>query len=188
MELIKDIAKQFYPLLIMLACVLFVVGVYFSADMFGGTGVFEGTGEVFEPMLVSDELKNDGLSYVGSTSSGYTPVVKYISVAHAVGESVTFKDMFTVRKEDGTTVSGSTEDGFAIYLIDIKSLSGNSMLEVLSTEEIAGLEEIPAAFIYDKELDTLYFHGSGTYMVYVKVYGPDGGQTTYEFKLPVETS
>ena len=50
------------------------------------------------------------------------------------------------------------------------------------------MEEIPAAFVYDKENDLLYIYGSGTYTVEVKVYGASGATQTYEFNLPVEVS
>ena len=188
MELIKDITKQFYPLLIMLSCIAFVLRIFFSADVFGGEGVLESGGKIYAPMLHSDELKNDGLGYVSSAQSGYVPVAKYVGGAQCVGGQASFKNMFSVRKENGSFVGGSTEDEFALYLIDIQTESGNSVLAYLTADEIANMDEVPAAFIYDRENDELHFHGSGTYVVYVKIYGKSGGQTTYEFKLPVEAS
>lgn len=188
MELIKDIVRQFYPLLIMLSCITFVLWIFFSSDIFGGDGVLEGGGKVYAPMMGTDQLKNDGLSYVGGASSGYVPVVKYSAGAQNVGEEAVFKDLFSVKKENGSFVNGSTEDGFALYLMDIRTASGNSVLATLTAEEIENLEEVTTAFIYDRENDILYFHGSGTYIVYIKVYGSSGGQKTYEFKLPVEAS
>mgnify|MGYP003301527749 FL=1 len=56
----------------------------------------------------------------------------------------------------------------------------------MSTDDLANMEELPSAFVYDKELDMLYVFGSGTYTVSVKIYFDVGGMETYEFKLPVE--
>ena len=188
MELIKDITKQFYPLLIMLSCIVFVLRIFFSADVFGGEGVLESGGKIYAPMLKTDELTNTGFETVASAQSRYVPVAKYAGNAQSVGGKATFKTLLSVKKENGSFVSGSTEDEFAIYLIDIQTESGNSVLAYLTADEIANMDEVPAAFIYDRENDELHFHGSGTYVVYVKIYGKSGGQTTYEFKLPVEAS
>lgn len=186
MEKIKIVIKPFYSLLIMIGCVILVINVFFSATNSGGLKIFETSGSIFQPMLGSDEVKNEGLNYLESLESGYVPIVKYSSGVQRVGESVVFKSLMTVRKENGTNVSGSVEDDFALYLMDIKSQAGESVLETLSSEEIAELEEIPASFVYDKEQDKLYFFGSGIYIVYVKIYGSSGGLETYEFQLPVE--
>ena len=187
MEMIKTIVKQFYPLMLMIACVLFVVYIFFSAELNEGKGVFEGAGNVYAPMIGKDEVKNEGLNYMENNAQSYVPLIKYNSGAKAVGDCVKFKELFLVQKEDGSFVNGDTEDGFAIYLEDIKSKAGNSVLERLSSEEVAQMEEIPASFIYDKEQDLLYIFGSGTFVVYIKVYGSGGGTELYEFNLPVET-
>ena len=188
MELIKDIVKQFYTLLIMIGCITFVLWIFFSAEIFGGEGVLEGGGKIYEPMLQTDELTNTGFETVAGAQSGYIPVAKYVGSAQSVGSKATFKTLLSVKKENGSFVSGSTEDEFSIYLIDIQTESGNSVLAYLTADEIANMDEVPAAFIYDRENDELHFHGSGTFVVYVKIYGKSGGQTTYEFKLPVEAS
>lgn len=187
MEMIKSIVNQFYPLLIMLACVSFVIYVFFSVEFNGGEGVFEATGNIYAPMIGTDEVKNDGLDYVSGSVTGGVPVVKYISGAKQAGTNFVFKDVLEVHKAGGSIVSATTEDDFAIYLADIKTQSGESVLQFLSKEEIENLEEIPAAFIYDKETDLLYLYSSGIYTVEVKIYGNNGGQEVYEFKLPVET-
>ncbi len=187
MELIKDIIRQFYPLLIMCACVSFVVYVFFSANYNGGDGVFENTGNIYAPMIEDDELKQDGLNYIVEEVNAYVPEIQYNSGAKQIGDCIAFKELFLVKKEDGSFVNGSLEDDFALYLTDITQ-SGNSVLERMTSEEIDVMEEIPAAFVYDKENDLLYIYGSGTYTVEVKVYGASGATQTYEFNLPVEVS
>jgi len=187
MEMIRVIVKQFYPLLILFSCLSFVVYIFFSAELNNGEGVFEGAGSVYVNMIGTDELKNEGLNHVQSNEDGYVPMLKYNSGVRNVGDCVNFKEMFLAQKEDGSFVEAKTEDGFALYLEDIRNQSGNSVLVRLSSEEIERLEEIPASFIYDNEQGLLYFYGSGTYVVYVKVYGNGGAVELYEFNLPVET-
>lgn len=187
MEMIKSIVKQFYPLLIMMACVSFAVYTFFSGSLNGGEGMFEAGGNIYAPMLGTDEIKNDGLSYIGGASAGDVPVVTYASGAQQSGTNLIFKGLLSVKKSDGTIVNATTENDFTIYLQDIKTLSGESVLEVLSTSEIENLGEIPAPFIYDKVTDRLYMYSSGIYIVQVKIYGSSGGQEIYEFQLPVET-
>ena len=186
MEQIKEIIKQFYPILIMCACVSFVVYVFFSADYNGGKGVFENAGNVYAPMIEDDELKYDGLTYIGDEVNSYVPEVKYNAGAKQVGDCIRFKELFLVKREDGSWVAGNTEDDYALYLIDI-TRTGNSVLEYMSYEEIENMEEIPAAFVYDKENDLLYIYGSGIYTVKIKVYGNSGASKVFEFQLPVES-
>lgn len=183
MELIKDVIKQFYPLLILSSCVLFVIYVFFSA---GDEGIFENVGAIYAPMMGSDALKNEGLQYLMSNTDAYIPVIRYNSGAKSVGDCMRFRTLFLVEMRDGNWVSGDEETGFALYLEDIKNKSGNSVLERLSPEAIDELEEIPASFVYDKENDLLYVYASGVYLVQVKVYGIGGGMQVYEFNLPVE--
>ena len=61
-------------------------------------------------------------------------------------------------------------------------------MEVMSANDIAQLEEVPAPFVYDKENDLLYIFASGTYHVIVKIYTDSGASQSYEFQLPVETN
>lgn len=171
MEHIKDI-------LIMCACVSFVVYVFFAANYNGGVGVFENAGNIYAPMMEDEEVVHDGLDYIGEEVNSYVPEIKYNSGAKQVGDCVAFKELFLVR----------TEEDYALYLIDIKNQSGNSVLECLSSEDLEDMDEIPAPFVYDKEKDLLYIFGSGIYTVEIKVYGSNGEVGCYEFNLPVEVS
>ena len=186
MELIKDVIKQFYPLLIMCSCVLFVIYVFFSAGDYGNEGIFENIGYIYRTMIGDDAREDDSILYLASSTDAYIPAIKYNSGAKSVGECMKFHSLFLVEMQDGSFVSGDEENGFALYLEDIKNTSGNSVLERLSSEAIDELEEIPAPFIYDKENDLLYVYSSGVYLVQIKVYGTGGGMQVYEFNLPVE--
>lgn len=190
MEMLKDIVRAYYSLFITGACMLFVVGVYFSGAANGGMGVFEKAGETYDSMIDTENIGTNGLDYIGGAGAGQSdaPVMKYASGVRNVGEVVTFKNLLKVQLSNGNEVSGSTENGFAIYLVDIRSAEGNSEMLIMSAQDIEDLEEIPAAFLYDKENDQLHLHKSGTYTVIVKIYGSSGVSAVYEFKLPVEVA
>lgn len=188
MEMIKDIVRQFYPLVIAVSCVLFVIWIFFSAGMSDGSGVFEVSGSLFKSAVDTGMLKNDGVRFVENEVSGYVPLVRYAGGARTSGEILVFKELLQVRKEDGSWVSGSMEDDFTIYLMDIRNQRGNSAMLRMTEEEIAGLEDIPVLFLYEKESDLLCCYSHGIYTVIVKIYAANGGMAVYEFKLPVEVS
>ena len=177
MELVKDLIRQFYPVLIMTSTVLFVVYIFFSIQIYGGKGVMEGAGQLFSPTLATGAIINNGLDYLENSNVGVMPEVRYIGGIRTVGDILIFKELFEM-----------SEDDSEIYLLDIKNGDGASALVKMSMEEIAGLEYIPAPFIYEKDLDMLFYFASGSYTVSIKVYGIDGCQEIYEFTMPVETA
>lgn len=95
-------------------------------------------------------------------------------------------DMFEVEYEDGTRIPLSEDDNTSIYLVDVRDSANNILVEKLTTEDIEVLEEIPAAFVYDKEQHILYFHQSGTFQVFIRVYTGSSQGVLYEFTIPVE--
>ncbi|MBQ2901137.1 MAG: hypothetical protein IJE49_04760 [Agathobacter sp.] len=188
MELIKNIVKQFYPLIIMLGCVSFAIWMFFSTGLRGKDNVFEGAGEVFSPVLDTGNLKNEGLSYVEGAVSDYVPVMTYTGGTQNAGSYIAMKSLFDVTMEDGSVVNGSEESGFTIYLTDIQNQAGDSVLMFLNADDIASMEEILVPFVYEKEQDILCCFQGGIYTVYVKICGTNGGEHTYVFQLPVEHS
>ncbi len=115
----------------------------------------------------------------------HIPHVTYTKGAQYKGSGIKFKEMFEVTLPSGTA-GGESTAGFALFLKDIRDGSGKSRLLFLDSEAIASMEEIPADFIYDREKDLLYIHGSGIYYIEIKVYTEDGSAVTYELALPVE--
>ena len=186
MEKVKDFVREYYHLMMAGICVLFVVSVFFSNASNDGMG--GNAGKVYESMLDTENIGTNGPTIIGGAGALETPLIKYASGAREVGEVLTFKNLLKVQLSNGTEVSGSTENGFAIYLLDIRNSEGNSEMLVMSEAEIENLEEIPASFLYDKENDKLHLHKSGTYTVIVKIYGSSGAFAEYEFKLPVEVN
>ena len=188
MEQLKIVIKTHFELLIMTGCVMLVIGVFFFTETNYGMGIFGKTGTIFSPLVEDDKLKNEGVGHLQGYVSSYIPIVHYNAGALHEGDCVEFKNLMTVELEDGTLVRGNTEKGFAIYLLDIQTQTGNSVLEKISMDELANMEEVPNTFIYDKELDMLYIFGIGIFTVQVKIYSESGGSQIYEFKLPVELS
>ena len=188
MEIIKSMLKHYYSLLLLLAFFSFVIWMFFSEGLHGKENVFWATGEVVAPLLHGGEMKSDGIAYMENNVSGYVPVITYTGGIQEVGKYISIKSLLDVTLEDGTTVNGSVEDGFTIYLEDIKNSAGNSTLMYLTAEDIANMEEIPASFVYEKEEDILHCFASGIYTVYLKIYGSNGGVESYVFQMPVEPS
>lgn len=186
MDLIKDITKYFYPILIMVSCFLFVIMLFFSTTVYEKSGVFEGVGTLFASATDTLERKSDGISYIKNAVTTYVPVVKYVAGAPSSGSFVAFKQQLEVIREDGSAARGNVEDTFAIYLLDIKNKNGDSVLIHMTEDENTTPDEFSSPFVYDKENDVLHCFSSGVYIVYIKVYGENGGAETYEFQLPVE--
>lgn len=182
----KTILKQIILLLIVFSCVIFALYIYYSASINGKEGLFKGTGAYVEAIMDTEmENDNDIECTEDTEEENDVPLLNYMYGTQTVGTSVKFKSLFTVTTKNGEK-PGDVEDDFTLYLSDITDVSDNSVVEVLSTEMIENLEEIPAAFIYDKEQDILYFHKSGAFKVYVNVYNEKGYKTAYEFMIPVE--
>lgn len=182
MEAVKNIIKQFYPLLMMLCGFSFVVTVFLSDEK----NVFVQSGEVYEPMRNDGATKNEGFGYMEGAQIPGVPNIKYAKGTQVKGQQVRFKECFAVTKTDETAVGGNQEDDFAIYLIDITDADEKSVLKFMTADEIQNSGEVTASFVYDKENDMLFFHKEGIYNVRVKIYGKNGGQKTYDFLLPVE--
>ena len=128
---------------------------FFSETEYG-MGIFGKTGTTFASLIGDDALVNDGADHLQGSVNDVVPSVHYDGGALQLGDWVEFKTMLTVELENGFRVNGSTENGFALYLLDIRTTAGNSMLEFMSTDDLANMEDLPSAFVYDKELDMLF--------------------------------
>lgn len=163
--------------------VIFSIHYLFHGNIAGGEGLFEGTGKILSATV---EPENTVIPTLTNSSNNATvPLVEYKGQTQTMGSSATFKSLFEVTTETGTK-NGNVEDDFTIYLSDIRTTNDVSVIEFHTTEEIEAIEEIPAAFLYDIQTDTLYFCKSGVYTVLLKIYGSNGTQAEYEFSLPVE--
>ena len=145
MEMVKNVIKQYYLLLMILACVLFVIHMFFSFPIQGGKGVFEGGGSIYTSMIEKEDAKLESMDAINKKA--FSPSILYNAGVHKVGSSTEFKSLFLVQIEDGSFIEGNIEDGFSLYLKDIVDERGCSVLEVLPTDVIFSLEEIPAPFV-----------------------------------------
>ena len=178
--------KTHYDLLILAGCLLFVINIFFFTKTENGVGIFGKSGTIFSPLIFEDAHVNEGAKHLNGFRNGYIPSVRYKEGVLRQGDCVEFKGLLEITLENGTTVGGVVENDFAIYLVDIRTKDGNSVLEVMHTEELMNMEEIQSSFLYDKEMDLLYVFGCGTYIVTVKIYSQTGGMEIYEFQIPVE--
>ena len=178
------ITKDAVLILMAVIALLFLITVYFVG--FNGEGLIFSTfgrkmGTVNAEMPVSETHKK-----IEDVISVEIPQIHYIGETRTVGDSVIISDIFEIEYEDGTVVLAKDDQKGSITLSDIRDMSDNTVLTKLTTEDVESLEDIPTAFVYDKELDILYCHRSGVYRVYIKYYSGSASGVLYEFLLPVE--
>lgn len=180
----KEAIKQYFPIILATIGVFFAIVVYFIGILGTERGIFTDVGSGFEDVS-STEITNNTIVQWEEMDENL-PAVKYVGAVRKVGEAVRIQELFQFEYESGEIISGTNQEKFTIYLSDIEDASGNSVCEKLSSSDIEALEEIPVAFVLDKEQDILYFHKSGTFKVFIKVYYAGGDDILYEFMIPVE--
>ncbi len=183
----KEIIKNYVILVLEAFFVVFCVGYIWTGQIGAGKGLAGGIGDVLEDVEKQD-LRSETHLLLNDVVNAKIPVVKYVGGTKQVGEFVAFKEMVEVCLFGESFTNGAEEKGFYIYFGDIQDEKGNSVVVSLKTEEIEALEEIPAAFIFDREKGILYFHKSGIFMMHLMIYTEDEIGTDYECMLPVETS
>lgn len=156
---------------------VFFINVIFGEDTFGRFGRDIDFGA--DQMTVKPE---DTFSDVSGD------VFKYSGGARKSGEAVLLSDMLEIQNADGSTTRLTDAEGITVSLSDVKDTYQNSVLTKLGTQETEDLEEIPTAFVYDREQSLLYFYKSGVYDVYVTIYKDDRNGIRYVFSVPVEVN
>lgn len=181
----KDIIKNYMILAVSVLFAIFCINYVWNPVP--GDALREQIGSILENVKEKD-VKSEGHVLLKEMSDVTIPNVKYIGGTKHVGDSMAFKEMFEVGLCGDNYKSGAEEDGFYIYFEDMQDRNGNSVVTYLDSKDIEILEEIPTAFILDREQEILYFHKSGIFIMYVKIYTTDGNSTTYECIVPVEVS
>lgn len=166
--------------------VVFCIGYLLSGPVGTESGILAGIGSMFENVQ-EKEIISESDKVLEKVMSVDFPTVKYVGGARTVGDEIPFRELLQVCLSGGTFQSGQEENGFYLYFDDIRNEIGNSVVTYLKTEDVEALEEIPSPFIFDKEREILYFHKSGVFTMYIKVYMDNGSNTLYEVTLPVET-
>ena len=164
--------------------VVFVIMVLFRKNEDGNFALLDGASAIVEQMH-NEAPRNDSVEMLQEQVVRTEPIVRYTNAALEKGDALKFKEQLEVIIGNQTW-NGNEEHGFTIYLQDIKDTAGNSRLVSLDSESIDASDEIFSDFVYDTEQDILYIHGSGCYVVYIKIYTETGFIISYEFVLPVE--
>ena len=174
----KETIKPFFPFILAVLCSLFAVYTLFASigyigSAFGTYSQKNNTTSVAKDLFASQKEP--------------IPTLYYAKKTLLVGKELPLSSLFLLTDSNGNHKPLSETPSVALYLTDVSSSSGDSVLTILSSEDIAALEEIPSAAIYDKEQQFLYFHNSGVYTLKLHFYYDTGPGILYECQVPVET-
>lgn len=171
--------------------IIVVIGVIFSiTTIFGGLkgkddSIFSAIGEKVGTIKQEPHI-SEIATELEEISEAEMPTIYYVGGSRTVGDAVSIEDMFEVQYENTSRMPLSEAENTFIFFVDVRDTSGNILVEKLTTEDIEKLEEIPSAFIYDKDQHILHFHQSGTFIVSIRVYSGTSSGMLYEFEIPVE--
>ena len=174
----KETIKLYFPLALTALCAVFAISLLFSR--------ISSINETFSQLSLS-EYSTTITNQLHELNSRPLPKLNYEMTSLTVGDTTSFKELFSLEFPDGNTVKLNDYSNAALYLVDIKNLNGNSVLTKLSSSEIDALESLPSAAIYDTEQQILYFHKSGIYTLYIRFYFENHSGILYECQIPVET-
>lgn len=183
----KNLIKHYFPLILTVLCAFFAIGIFFHRFTNSPYDIFTSIGSSF-----SDVKQKDNLSTVVQKEEAQPkaplPSILYTGGTLTVGNVFPFQELFTLLFSDGTTTSPSAITTAALYLNDIQTLDGVSVLTQFSSHEIETFEELPSAVVYDKEKKVLYFYQTGTYKLSLHFF-PDGEDGIFfECMIPVEVN
>ena len=181
----KEIIKNYFALAISALFFIFCMNYIFSSAL--GDELRTQIGSIFRN-IEKEDIKSQSHLLLEEMLTATAPKVKYVGGTKNVGDVVAFKELIEVCLIEDFYQLGIEEDGFYIYFQDIFDKSGYSVVTYLNEDEIDALEEIPTAFIFDKERQSLFFYKSGIFVMSIKIYTDDGISSTYEFSIPVEVS
>lgn len=181
----KKVIKNYFAVAISALFAIFCMNYIFSSAM--GDELRTQIGSIFRN-IEKEDIKSQSHLLLEEMLTATAPKVKYVGGTKNVGDVVAFKELIEVCLIEDFYQLGIEEDGFYIYFQDIFDKSGYSVVTYLNEDEIDALEEIPTAFIFDKERQSLFFYKSGIFVMSIKIYTDDGISSTYEFSVPVEVS
>lgn len=180
----KESLKHFFPLILTILCTLFGITILFKG--FHTYGVFFDIGSPFS-RLEQNHPSTTIANQLDSLENDAIPSLVYIGNALTIGNANSLSDLFVLKTVTGELSSFQNLSNAALYLVDIKSAKGFSILTRLSSAEINELEELPSVAIYDRDKSLLYFHQSGIYTLYLRLYYNQQPGVLFECRIPVET-
>lgn len=173
----KDVIKHYFPLLLTVLCSTFAISLLFqSITQF--SSAFSNVTETDNLTFVAKEIE--------SKPKVPLPSLHYIGNSLTVGDSIALEDLFMMHFLDGTTAHLRNTKQAAVYLLDIKSQNGTSVLSRFSSDEIYNMDELPSMAVYDTQQHVLYFRNSGIYTFYIRFYYDSYAGILYECEVPVE--
>ena len=181
----REIIKNYFAVAISALFFIFCMNYIFASPI--GDELRKQIGSIFRTAKKED-TKSQSYLLLEEMLTATAPKVKYVGGTKNVGDVVEFKELIEVCLIEDSYKLGTEEDGFYIYFQDIFDKNGVSVVTYLNENEIDALEEIPTAFIFDKERQSLFFYKSGIFVMSIKIYTDDGISNTYEFSIPVEVS
>ena len=182
----KTSIKHFFPLVLTVLCSFIGIMILFHGFQNHAHGIYFDIGTAFSDIkqnnhstLVTDE-------FIQSEKEDL-PTLLYVGNSLTIGEEYALSNLFLLQNASGTISTLDKLNNTALYLIDIKGETQNSVLTILSTSDLEQLEELPSKAIYNPETQFLYFHQSGIYTLYVRLYFDSRPGVLYQCKIPVET-
>lgn len=173
----KNILKLYFPLILTVLCTTFAIGFLFRAiPLF--SSAFSDMTQTDTFTSVAEELE--------TLPKSPLPTLKYVGNSLTVGDAIAFEPLFLLQFADGTTAYMQNNKQTAIYLFDVTSQNGSSVLSRFSADETLSLEELPSEAVYDNENHILYFRNSGIYTFYIHFYYDYHAGILYECQVPVE--
>ena len=174
----KESIKQFFPLILTALCALSGISFLFQGFFFDMGTAFSDMKQKNTTSMVAEELE-------AQTEEPF-PALTYVGNTRTVGETNSLEDLFLLQTSTGETLALSNTANTALYLVDVKSPQGTSLLTTLSTSEIENLEEISSRVIYDADKKQLYFYQSGIYTLCIRLYYNHRPGVLFECQIPVE--
>lgn len=168
----------------LIATILFLTCMFFLFSAEDG-GIFKRVGDSAVAKNFGD-TNTDSKETISTIQNTQVPEVKYNERTYSTGEEVGIKSLLLVKTYGSSEfVSGETENGFAIVVMDVMDAEGNTINPV-SEEEGEESEEIVSKAYYNQREGTIIFNEKGVFRIGIRVYGDNGRYVKKEIKVPVE--
>ena len=181
----KESIKHFFPLILTVLCALSGISFLFHGFSNPSHGLFLDIGTAFSDITQKTSTTNIP-EKLGTQEKEPFPTLVYVGNTLIVGNTNSLLDLFLLQTSTGNASALGTFPDTTLYLVDVKSEKGTSLLTTLSTSEIENLEEIPSNVIYDPIKKHIYFYQSGIYTLCIRLYYNHHPGVLFECQIPVE--
>ena len=167
------------------ATIIFLACLHVMLEPQEDEGVFTGIGNkvVVSNFGETNTKSRDMLNEIQNTEA---PMVLYNETIYSTGEEVSIKGLLRIKPPgESLYVSGETENGFSVIVLDVMDKDGNS-IDPISEEEGNESDELASKAFYNQKEETVIFNEKGVYRISIKVFGENGRYVIKEIKVPVE--